>query len=73
MIKWEEMLFLVSLKIRNYVYRPKLLQLMTTDASKVGAGFSHFQLNEQGQLELVNTGSTQLSLAQIRSPSVIRE
>ena len=70
---WTEIKFLCSLRIRNYTFRPDWLQIMTTDASKVAAAWCHFQLNDKGRLELVATGGKQLSLAQIRSPSVIRE
>ena len=68
-----EVKLLCALRVKNHSFKAHLPQFLTCDASKVAGAFAHFQLNEEGQLELVNTQSTILGQPQVRSPSVIRE
>ncbi len=68
-----EVKLLTALRVKNHIFKPHLPQVLQTDASKVAGAFVHYQLNEDGKLELVNTQSTILAQAQIRSPSVVRE
>ena len=68
-----EVKMLTALRLKNNIFKPELPQFLQIDASKVAGGYAHFQLNHEGKLELVNTNSTILSQAHVRSPSVVRE
>ena len=57
---WTELKFLASLQIKNYTFNPEYIQLIKTDSSKVYCGYSHFQVDPEGKLQLVSTNGKQL-------------
>ena len=79
--KWEqcharsysEIKMLISLNIKNTIFDPTKTLILETDASKMACSAVIWQLDDNGQMQLLSTASSVLSTAQMRSPSVIRE
>ena len=70
---FNEIKMLISLNIKNVIFDPDKALVIETDSSKVAVAGVLWQVNDLGTLELLSTSSSVLALAQMRSPSVIRE
>ena len=70
---FSEMKVLALLSLSTYNFDPTKHQYVFLDASKVAIAYSHFQLTEDGRLQLIKMKSKILTAGQMHSASVFRE
>ena len=65
--------FLCCLCFRNYLFDPKLPSFIECDSSKLISSYFFFQVDTDGVIKPVATGSTTLSASEVRSIAPVRE
>ena len=70
---FNEIKFLISLNIKNVIMDPLHLKVIQVDSSRLAMGGVIWQVDSNGQLQLLSTVSTVLSQSQYKSPAIIRE
>ena len=70
---WENIKFLMSLRVKIYHFNKNLTNIVTSDSSHVSMNASIFQLTDDGQLQLLDTQTKLYSAAELKQSPVQKE